>query len=89
MALRLCRGRKVDAEDLLHESVLRAFRHFDELRELEAGRAWLFRILMRTHLNRTRAADRRRETFESDLDEGAFEQALARRRPFGIECWRP
>lgn len=82
MALRLCRGRKADAEDLLHDSVLRAFRHFEELRELGAGRTWLFRILLRTHLNRTRAADRRRETFESDLDEGAFEQALAGWRGF-------
>jgi len=82
MALRLCRGRNADAEDLLQESVLRAFRHFDELRELGAGRAWLFRILIRTHVNRTRAADRRRETFESDLDEGAFEQALAGWRGF-------
>lgn len=77
MALRLCRGRSAEAEDLLQETALRAFRHFNELRELGAGRTWLFRILLRTHLNRTRAADRRRETFESDLNEAAFEQALA------------
>lgn len=77
MALRLCRGRSTEAEDLLQETALRAFRHFKELRELGAGRTWLFRILLRTHLNRTRAATRRRETFESDLDENAFEQALA------------
>lgn len=77
MALRLCRGREADAEDLLQESVLRAFRHFGELREIRAGRAWLFRILIRTHSNRMRAVERRRETLEGDLDEGAFEQALA------------
>ncbi len=77
MALRLCRGRSTDAEDLLQETALRAFRHFNELRELGAGRTWLFRILLRTHLNRTRAADRRKETLESDLDEATFEQALA------------
>lgn len=77
MALRLCRGRSIEAEDLLQETALRAFRHFNELRELGAGRTWLFRILLRTHSNRMRAADRRRETLESDLDEAAFEQALA------------
>jgi len=77
MALRLCGGREADAEDLLQESVLRACQHFGELRQVAAGRAWLFRILTRTHLNRMRAAERRRETFEGDLDEGTFEQALA------------
>jgi RNA polymerase sigma-70 factor (ECF subfamily) len=76
MALRLCRGREADAEDLLQESVLRACQHFGELRQVAAGRAWLFRIVTRTHLNRIRAAERRRETFEGDLDDGMFEQAL-------------
>jgi RNA polymerase sigma-70 factor (ECF subfamily) len=82
MALRLCRGRAADAEDLLQESVLRSLRHFDQLRERGAGRAWLFRILIRTHANRMRAVERLRETFEGDLDEGAFEQALASWRTF-------
>lgn len=77
MALRLCRGHRADAEDLLQESAFRAFLHVHELREPGAGRTWLFRILLRTHLNRARAADRRRETFEGDLDEAAFEEALA------------
>jgi len=76
-ALRLCGGRQADAEDLLQEAVLRACQHFGELRQLAAGRAWLFRILTRTHLNRVRTMERRRETFEGDLDEGTFEQALA------------
>lgn len=44
-ALRLCRGRESDAEDLLQEAALRAFRGFSRLRRQEAGRAWLFTIL--------------------------------------------
>lgn len=77
-ALRLCGGRESDAEDLLQEAALRAFRGFSRLRRQEAGRAWLFTILARTHFNRIRGAERRRETMVSDLDEGAFEAALER-----------
>jgi RNA polymerase sigma-70 factor (ECF subfamily) len=76
-ALRLCPGRKPDAEDLLQDAVLRAFEHFDELRDPAAVRGWLFTILTRTHLNRIRARRRRGEALVSDLDEREFEEALA------------
>ncbi|CAN5291909.1 RNA polymerase sigma factor SigR [soil metagenome] len=80
-ALRLCRGRAADAEDLLQDAVLRAFTHRAELREAAAGRSWLFTILTRTHLNRVRAAGRRRESAASDLDDVGFEAALAEWAP--------
>jgi RNA polymerase sigma-70 factor (ECF subfamily) len=76
MALRLCDGHEANAEDLLQDAVLRAFNGFASLREEAAGRAWLFTILVRTHLNRVRTVRRRAETLSSDLDEAAFEQAL-------------
>jgi RNA polymerase sigma-70 factor (ECF subfamily) len=76
-ALRLCGGRRADAEDLLQDAVLRAFGRFGELREPEATRVWLFTILTRTNLNRLRARRRRAETLASDLDEHEFEDALA------------
>ncbi len=76
-ALRLCAGQVADAEDLLQEAALRAFRGFGGLRESSAGRSWLFVILLRTHLNRTRADRRRSETVSTDLDDAAFEEALA------------
>jgi len=76
-ALRLCSARTADAEDLLQEAALRAFRKFSSLREPAAARAWLFTVLVRTHLNRLRAARSRGETLESDMDLGAFEEALA------------
>ncbi|MBA2565446.1 MAG: sigma-70 family RNA polymerase sigma factor [Gemmatimonadetes bacterium] len=76
-ALRFCGGEKPDAEDLLQDAVLRAFEAFRELRDPAAARAWLFTILTRTNLNRVRARRRRAETLASDLDEHAFEAALA------------
>lgn len=80
-ALRLCGGLRADAEDLLQEAALRAFRAFRELRDEDAARSWLFTILARTHLNRARTVARRRETFSGDLEEPAFESAL--------ESWQP
>lgn len=80
-ALRLCRGNEADAEDLLQDSSLRAFTSFDQLRDPAAVRGWLFTILTRTHLNRMRAAGRRAEASSTDLDENAFEAALAEWTP--------
>lgn len=79
-ALRLCRGHAADAEDLMQEVALRAFRQFHELREIEAARSWFFTILLRTHLNRVRTATRHPEVAIEDLDDTAFERAL--------EAWR-
>jgi len=76
-ACRLCRGNEADAEDLLQDSALRAFSSFDQLRDPSAARAWLFTILTRTHLNRVRSAGRRAEATGTDLNEQAFEAALA------------
>jgi RNA polymerase sigma-70 factor (ECF subfamily) len=76
-ALRLCRGRKSDAEDLLQDAMLRAFERFGDLRDPAAMKAWLFTILTRTNLNRIRTQKRRAEMLASDLDEREFEQALA------------
>ncbi len=80
-ALRLCRGRTADAEDLVHDAVARAVEGYAELRDPAAGRSWLFTILVRTHLNRDRTRRRRRESLAVDLSEAAFEDALANWRP--------
>lgn len=80
-ALRLCRGREPDAEDLLQDASLRAFDAYHGLRDPAAARSWLFTILGRTHLNRVRSARRRPETVSADLDETAFEAALAEWSP--------
>jgi RNA polymerase sigma-70 factor (ECF subfamily) len=76
-ALRLCEGHEADAEDLLQDTTLRAFNSYGQLREPSAARSWLFTILSRTHLNRVRTKRRRAEVVSTDLDEAAFEAALA------------
>ncbi len=44
--IRVC-GNREDAEDVLIESLLKAYRHLDQLRESDAFRAWLAQIAKR------------------------------------------
>ncbi|MFN2398137.1 MAG: RNA polymerase sigma factor [Gemmatimonadaceae bacterium] len=76
-AVRLCAGRVADAEDLLQDAMLRAFRSYRTLRDPIAARAWLFTILTRTNLNRVRTTHRRAERTATDFEDGEFEEALA------------
>lgn len=76
-ALQLCHGRAADAEDLVQDAVLRALRAHEQIRSLDGARAWLFRIVSTTHLNRARSERRRAESLASDMDERTFEEALA------------
>jgi RNA polymerase sigma-70 factor (ECF subfamily) len=76
-ALHLCAGQATDAEDLLHDTALRALRSRGQLRAREAGRTWLFRILATTHLNRIRTAKRRGEALATDMSDSDFENALS------------
>ena len=56
-----------DAEDLVQETYLRAFKSYGTFRPGTNLRAWLFRILTNAHINRYRARTRRPE--ETVLDE--------------------
>src|ERR1700687_1596408 len=44
--IRVC-GNREDAEDVLAEALLKAYRHLDQLRESAAFRAWLVQIAKR------------------------------------------
>jgi RNA polymerase sigma-70 factor, ECF subfamily len=66
-ALRMTRNR-ADAEDLVQETYLRAYRGFGGFQEGTNLKAWLYRILTNTYINRYRAQQRRPE--ETDLGEG-------------------
>lgn len=65
-ALRMTRNR-ADAEDLVQECYLKGFRSFHTFTEGTNLRAWLFRILTNTYINKYRAKQRRPD--ESDLGE--------------------
>jgi RNA polymerase sigma-70 factor, ECF subfamily len=85
-ALRMTRN-PADAEDLVQETYLRAYRGFSGFSEGTNLRAWLYRILTNTYINSYRARQRRPE--ERQLDDvedlylyrriGAVEEALAAR----------
>ena len=65
-ALRMTRN-KADAEDLVQETYLKGFRSFHTFTEGTNLRAWLFRILTNTYINKYRTKQRRPN--ESDLGE--------------------
>ena len=73
-ALRMTRNR-ADAEDLVQEAYLKGFRSFHTFTEGNL-RAWLFRILTNTYINKYRAKQRR--PTESDL--GDVEELYLYRR---------
>src|SRR2546423_286821 len=60
VALRMTKNQG-DAEDLVQESVLRAYRFFDSFEAGTNCKAWLFRILTNTFCNRYREREREQE----------------------------
>jgi RNA polymerase sigma-70 factor (ECF subfamily) len=87
-ALRMTRN-PADAEDLVQETYLRAYRGFGGFKAGTNLKAWLYKILTNTFINSYRAKKRRPE--ETDLDDteefslyrrlGGLEAAAAERTP--------
>jgi RNA polymerase sigma-70 factor (ECF subfamily) len=81
-ALRMTRNR-ADAEDLMQETFTKAWRAFDSYQQGTNLRAWLFRILTNTYINKYNS--QMRKPIETELDEveelylfkrlGAFDQS--------------
>jgi RNA polymerase sigma-70 factor (ECF subfamily) len=82
-ALRMTRN-PADAEDLVQETYLKAYRGFGSFEQGTNLKAWLYRILTNTFINRYRAAQRRPD--ETDLDE--VEDFYLYRRLGGLEAAR-
>lgn len=80
-ALRMTRN-AADAEDLVQETYLRAYRGFEGFREGTNLKAWLYKILTNTFINQYRAKRRRPE--QVDLDD--VEEFYLFRRLGGIEA---
>jgi RNA polymerase sigma-70 factor, ECF subfamily len=64
-ALRMTRN-AADAEDLVQETYLRAYRGFGGFKEGTNLKAWLYKILTNTYINSYRAKKRRPEQVELD-----------------------
>ncbi len=79
-AMRMTRN-KADAEDLVQETYLKAYRAFGGFQQGTNLRAWLYRILTNTFINIYRAKKRRPE--ESDLED--VEDLYLYRRLGGLE----
>ncbi len=80
MALSYTGGSEADAEDLVQEAALKAFRGFGSFEKGTNFKAWFFRILMNTAVSKFRKASRR--PLEVDIDDTSptplLQQAQAR-----------
>src|SRR5205814_9513888 len=80
-AMRMTRN-PADAEDLVQETYLKAYRAFESFQEGTNLKAWLYRILTNTFINSYRSKKRRPD--ESELDE--VEDLYLYRRLGGLEA---
>ncbi|HKY31941.1 MAG TPA: sigma-70 family RNA polymerase sigma factor [Candidatus Polarisedimenticolia bacterium] len=71
MAVRLTHNPQ-EAEDLVQETLLRAYRFFDKYEQGSNFKAWLFKILKNSFINRYRKGQQQPET----VDFGAIEDGL-------------
>ena len=70
-AMRLTRN-KADAEDLVQETYLRAWRSFETFQDGTNLRAWLYRILTNSFINKYRAKQRRPDETSIDSIEDMY-----------------
>ncbi len=76
-ALRLTKNER-DAEDLVQDTFLRAYRFFDKFERGTNIKAWLFKILTNTFINRYRRRVKERTAVEGSERETVHERFLSR-----------
>jgi RNA polymerase sigma-70 factor, ECF subfamily len=76
-AMRLTRNER-DAEDLVQDALLRAYRFFDRFERGTNIKAWLFKILTNTFINRYRRSSKERTLVEGPEQEAVQEQVVSR-----------
>src|SRR4026207_2186476 len=76
-ALRLTKNER-DAEDLVQDTFLRAYRFFDKFERGTNIRAWLFKILTNTFINRSRRWVKERSIVEGSEREAVHERFISR-----------
>jgi len=82
-ALRLTRS-AVDAEDLVQDTLVRAYRFYDRFELGTNFKAWLLRIQMNTFINRYRRATRERQVFEGPMAVPVGEGVMSRASMRGL-----
>ena len=86
-ALRMTRNPQ-DAEDLVQETYLRAYRFFDQFQPGTNLRAWLFKILTNSYINTYRkAAAEPKNTSLEDTEEFSLYHQMARELQTGSLGW--
>jgi len=82
-AMRMTRNSS-DAEDLVQEAILLAFRHFEQFQRGTNVRAWLFRILTNTFINSYRKKSREPERVDMpDVEDFYFLSQAKRNNDLG------
>lgn len=66
-----------DAEDLVQESMLKAYRYFDKYEQGTNCKAWLFKIMTNTFINRYRRQQKRQEFLVDEEFRPLQERAVA------------
>ena len=77
-ALRMARNAE-DAEDLVQETYLKAYRYYDKFQEGTNLKAWMFKILKNTFINRYRKEQKRPAQADFADVEGVFEDQVDER----------
>lgn len=84
MAFRLTRN-PVDAEDLVQETYLKAYRHYEKFQKGTNLKAWLFRILKNTFINGYRKRQNRPTHSAFEDIEDSFESIVSDQAPQRIK----
>lgn len=83
-AMRYTRSRR-DAEDLVQDTLLKAFVHFDKYKPGTNCKAWLFRILTNTFINRYRKKQRERVFLADDTEGRSLDERAEAREESELE----
>lgn len=83
-AMRYTRSRR-DAEDLVQDTLLKAYSNFDKYTPNTNCKAWLFRILTNTFINRYRKKQRERNYVSEDVDGWSLDERAEAREESEFE----
>jgi RNA polymerase sigma-70 factor (ECF subfamily) len=82
--LRLTRNEH-DAEDLVQEAVLKAFRHFDQFEKGTNFKAWIFKIMMNTYINSYRKKVKEPQMTDFASVEPVYEEIVKEPSHFSLD----